>query len=145
MTIACARLCLDWWREDQILEVPVSSRRRATHVWHGPHHGLNYVCTYPATATTQAIVTSPFSNTISASVKYSKKHRLMFKSHPRPWDIEMMTPLMQLHFQCDADLGGNRDNDHSQTSYLGYLTGNLICWCSTDQGSCHNDIKHSIV
>ena len=34
---------------------------------------------------------------------------------------------MQLHFQCNADLGGNRDNDHSQTSYLG--------WCSTDQGS----------
>ena len=27
------------------------------------------------------------------------------------------------------------DNDHSQTSYLGYLAGNLICWCSTDQGS----------
>ena len=39
---------------------------------------------------------------------------------------------MQLHFQCDADLGGNRDNNHS---YLGYLTGNLICWCSTDKGS----------
>ena len=68
-------------------------------------------------------------------VKYSKKDRLMFKSHPGPWDIETMTPLMQLHFQCDADLGGNRDNDHSQTSYLGYLAGNLICWCSTDQGS----------
>jgi hypothetical protein len=68
-------------------------------------------------------------------VKYSKKDRLKFKSHPGPWDIETMTPLMQLHFQCDADLGGNRDNDHSQTSYLGYLAGNLICWCSTDQGS----------
>jgi hypothetical protein len=79
---------------------------------------------YSATATTQAIVTSPFSNTISASVKCSKKHRLMFKSHPGLWDIETMTPLMQLHFQCDADLGGNRDNDHSQTSYLGYLAGN---------------------
>jgi hypothetical protein len=56
-------------------------------------------------------------------VKYSKKDRLMFKSHPGPRDIEMMTPLMQLHFQCNADLGGNRDNDHSQTSYLGYLAG----------------------
>ena len=42
---------------------------------------------------------------------------------------------MQLHFQCDADLGDNRDYDHSQTSYLGYLAGNFICWCSTDQGS----------
>jgi hypothetical protein len=59
-------------------------------------------------------------------VKYSKKDRLMFKSQPGPWNIETMTPLMQLHFQCDADLGGNRDNDHSQTSYLGYLAGNLI-------------------
>jgi hypothetical protein len=42
---------------------------------------------------------------------------------------------MQLHFQCDADLGGNMGNDHSQTSYLGYLAGNLICWCSTDRGN----------
>lgn len=24
---------------------------------------------------------------------------------------------------------------HSQTSYLGYLGGSLICWCSTDGGS----------
>ena len=68
-------------------------------------------------------------------VKYSKKDRLMFKSHPGPWDIETKTPLMQLHFQRDADLGDNRNNDHSQTSYLGYLAGNFICWCSTDQGS----------
>jgi hypothetical protein len=51
-------------------------------------------------------------------VKYSKKDRLKFKIHPGPWDIETMTPLMQLHYQCDADLGGNMDNDHSQTSYL---------------------------
>lgn len=46
-----------------------------------------------------------------------------------------MTSLLQLRFQCDADLGGNLDNHHSQTSYLGYLGRNLICWCSTDQGS----------
>jgi hypothetical protein len=68
-------------------------------------------------------------------VKQSKKDRLKFKSHPGPWDIETMTPLMQLHFQCDVDLGGKVDNDRSQTSYLGNLPGNLICWCSTDQGS----------
>lgn len=68
-------------------------------------------------------------------VKYSKMDRLIFKSHPGPYDIDTMTPLLQLHFQCDADLGGNLDNFHSQTSYLGYLGGNLICWCSTDQGS----------
>jgi hypothetical protein len=42
---------------------------------------------------------------------------------------------MQLRFQCDTDLGGNVDHKHSQTSYLGYLAGNVICWCSTDQGS----------
>ena len=46
-----------------------------------------------------------------------------------------MTKVLQLKFQCDADLGGNHDNHHSQTCYLGYLAGSLICWCSTDQGS----------
>jgi hypothetical protein len=46
-----------------------------------------------------------------------------------------MTAALQLRFQCDADLGGNLDNHHSQTSYLGYLGESLICWCSTDQGS----------
>ena len=46
-----------------------------------------------------------------------------------------MTPQMQLMFQCDAVLGGNLDNGHLQTSYLSYLAGSLICWCSTDQGS----------
>ena len=46
-----------------------------------------------------------------------------------------MTAHLQLRFQCDADLGGNLDNYHSQTSYLGYLAGSLFCWCSTDQGS----------
>jgi hypothetical protein len=46
-----------------------------------------------------------------------------------------MTSLMQLRFQCDADLGGNLDNKHSQTSYLGYFAGSLLCWNITDQGS----------
>ena len=46
-----------------------------------------------------------------------------------------MTSLLQLRFQCDADLAGNPDTLHSQTSYLGYLGTSLICWCSTDQGS----------
>ena len=48
-------------------------------------------------------------------------------------DIETMTPLMQLMFQCDADVGGDFDNGHSQTRYLGFLAGSLICWCTTDQ------------
>jgi hypothetical protein len=68
-------------------------------------------------------------------VKYAKLDRLKFHCHKGPKDIETMTNLLQLHFQCDADLGGNLDNHHSQTSYLGYLGNDLICWCSTDQGS----------
>jgi hypothetical protein len=67
--------------------------------------------------------------------KHSKDDRLKFSTHNGPTDINTMTEIMQLSFQCDADLGGNLDNGHSQTSYLGYLAGSLICWCSTDQGS----------
>ena len=58
-----------------------------------------------------------------------------FNTHNGPTDIETMTNILQLRFQRDADLGGNLDNLHSQTSYLGYLAGSLFCWCSTDQGS----------
>ena len=68
-------------------------------------------------------------------VKYTSKDRLMFCTHNGPTDITTMTALLQLSFQCDANLAGNLDNMHSQTSYLGYLGGQLICWCSTDQGS----------
>ena len=67
--------------------------------------------------------------------KYSKQDRLKFATHNGPKDIKTMTAHLQLRFQCDADLGGNLDNYHSQTSYLGYLAGSLFCWCSTDQGS----------
>ena len=67
--------------------------------------------------------------------KHSKDDRLKFSTHNGPTDINTMTELVQLSSQCDADLGGNLDNGHSQTSYLGYLAGSLICWCSTDQGS----------
>ena len=49
--------------------------------------------------------------------------------------MKTMTQVLQLKFQCDADLGGNQDNGHSQTSYIGYLGESVICWCSTDQGS----------
>ena len=68
-------------------------------------------------------------------VKYAKCDRLVFPGHDGPRDIKTMTSLLQLRFQCDADLGGNPDNSHSQTAYLGYLGRNLICWFSTDQGS----------
>ena len=67
--------------------------------------------------------------------KYAKSDRLKFITHNGPYDIITMTARLQLKFQCDADLGGTLDNYHSQTSYLGYLAGSLICWCSTDQGS----------
>ena len=63
--------------------------------------------------------------------RHSKDDRLKFSTHNGPTDIF----AMQLSFQCDADLGGNLDNGHSQTSYLGYLARSLICWCSKDQGS----------
>ena len=49
--------------------------------------------------------------------------------------MKTMTQILQLKFQCDADLGGSQDNGHSQTSYIGYLGESVICWCSTDQGS----------
>jgi hypothetical protein len=68
-------------------------------------------------------------------LKYAKKDRLIFKAYEGKRDHESYTSYLQLHFQCDADLGGNLDNGHSQTSYLGYLCGDLICWGSTDQGS----------
>lgn len=68
-------------------------------------------------------------------VKYTKRDRLMFKTHDGSNDIVTMMKVLQLRFQCDADLGGNLDNHHSRTCYLGYLADSLICWCSTDQGS----------
>ena len=61
--------------------------------------------------------------------------RLMFHTHDGPTDIDTMTKILQLWFQCDADLGGNLDSGHSQTAYTGYLSNSVICWCSTDQGS----------
>jgi hypothetical protein len=51
-------------------------------------------------------------------VKYSRADRLMFRTHNGSKDIKTMTALTQLRFQCDADLGENLDNKHSQSSYL---------------------------
>ena len=65
-------------------------------------------------------------------VRTTKLNRLKFGTHEGEKDIETMTKVLQLRFQCDADLAGNPDTKHSQTSYLGYLGGSLICWCSTD-------------
>ena len=67
--------------------------------------------------------------------KYSKMDRLMFHTHDGPKDIDTMTKILQFWFQCDADIGGNLNNAHSQTSCIGYLGKSVICWWSTDQGS----------
>ena len=61
--------------------------------------------------------------------------RLNIATHDGPTDMKTMTQVLQLKFQCDADLGGNQDNGHSQTSHIGYLGESVICWCSTDRGS----------
>ena len=67
--------------------------------------------------------------------KYAKLDRLKFQTHNGPTDITTMTQVLQLKFQCDADLRENPDNGHSQTSNIGYLGESVICWCSIDQGS----------
>ena len=67
--------------------------------------------------------------------KHAKLDRLKFATHDGPTGMKTMTQVLQLKFQCDADLGGNQDNGHSQTSYIGYLGESVICWCSTDQGN----------
>jgi hypothetical protein len=56
-------------------------------------------------------------------LKYAKKDRLIFKAYEGKRDHESYIAHLQLHFQCDADLGGNLDNGHSQTSYLGLYAG----------------------
>lgn len=68
-------------------------------------------------------------------VRTSKTDRLKFNTHDGPIDIDTMTSALQLKYQCDADLAGNLDTRHSQTSYIGYLGDQVISWCSTDQGS----------
>ena len=45
-------------------------------------------------------------------VKYSKKDRLIFRTTDGPTDIKTMTNILQLRFQCDADLARNEDNKH---------------------------------
>lgn len=61
--------------------------------------------------------------------------RLIFRTTDSDADIKSMTNVLQLRFQCDADLAGNLDNMHSLTSFLGYWGSSLICWCSRDHCS----------
>ena len=68
-------------------------------------------------------------------IKYTKCDRLMFHRYTGPMDWKSILAHTQLRFKCDADLAGNLDNRHSQTSFIGYLAGDVICYGSTDQGS----------
>lgn len=51
-------------------------------------------------------------------VRTSKMDQLKFITHDGPTDMATMTSLLQLRFQCDADLAGNPDSLHSQTAYF---------------------------
>ena len=75
--------------------------------------------------------------------KYAKLDRLKFPTHDGPTDMKTMTQVLQLKFQCDADLGGNQDNGYSQTSYIGNLGESVICWCFADQGSASTSTAES--
>ena len=87
------------------------------------------------TETTQDQDISSSLNICSNIVSIANSIGLKFHTHNGPTDIKTMTEVLQLRFQCDADRGGNLDNGHSQTSYIGYLGKSVVCWCSTDQGS----------
>ena len=41
--------------------------------------------------------------------KYAKLDRLKFATHDGLTDMNTMTQVLQLKFQCDTDLGGNQD------------------------------------
>ena len=68
-------------------------------------------------------------------IKFTQHDRLIFKRYTGPMDHASIIQFTQLRFMCDADLAGNLDNRHSQTSFIGFLAGDVICYGSTDQGS----------
>ena len=61
------------------------------------------------------------------------KHLLQYCKYAKLDRLKTMSLVLQLKFQCDADLGGNKDNEDCQTLHIGYLGESVICWCSTDQ------------
>ena len=65
--------------------------------------------------------------------------------HDGPTDMKTMTQVVQLKFQCDSDLGGTKDNGHSQTSSIGYLGESVISWSSADQGSVSTSTAESAI
>ena len=68
-------------------------------------------------------------------VTWTARDRPAFRAHPGPRTEQQIRDDVTLVFYADADLGGNPDNMHSQTSCIGYCCGNVIAWRSTDQGS----------
>jgi hypothetical protein len=86
---------------------------------------------------------SSSSHIYSSTSSIQRNDRLIFKKYDGKRDHTSYTAHLQLYFQCDADLGGNLDNDHSQTSYVGYLGSDLKCWGSTDQGSVSSSTAES--
>ena len=51
---------------------------------------------------------------------YSKLDRLLqFHTYDELADSGTMLQVLRLRFQCDADLGDNQDNGHSQTAMCG--------------------------
>ena len=73
-----------------------------------------------------------FAQNLLKYVLSTKNDRLRIQPHNSKMDIET---IMSELLPCDADLVGNPDTLHSQTSYIGYLGTSLMSWCSTDQGS----------
>ena len=68
--------------------------------------------------------------------EYSKNDRLKYYGHKGPYDVETMKSLIQLRYQCDADLAGNLDNLHSTSSHIGYIgVNNIVSFSSKTQGS----------
>jgi hypothetical protein len=78
-------------------------------------------------------------------IRYMKGIRfdiIVYPPHLGPYDIDTITPMLQVGFDVDANLGGNLDNGRSQQCYMGFIEGSLerqpnriFCWCSTTQGS----------
>ena len=67
--------------------------------------------------------------------EYSKDDQLKFHTHPGLYDAEIMRPLTQAHFQCDADLAGNLDNSHSTSAHIGYIGLSVVSFTSKTQWS----------
>ena len=70
-----------------------------------------------------------------AFVKGARFDEIVFPTHTGPYDITTMTARLQSAWWTDADLGGNIDNGHSYTCYIGKNGRAIICYCSTTQSS----------